>query len=454
MEQGSYDVVVVGSGVGGLCSAALLSHSGYKVLVVEALARVGGRCSTDELEGFKLPVGAIAIHKGAGMADVFKEVGIEIDLVDVPQLYYRIRGKDYEMPIKGSISAMFSIINRMEEDKGKVVAGLVKGVATEKVMGAFHMGIRNPEKEVMTFKDWLLQYTDNELAHEIFDAITGTLLGGHIYEITASAVFAWFVKMGGSREVGIAPHGNRANMDKLAEVIKKNGGDVWLSSPAKRIIVNRGTAQGVVVEKDGKEVEITAQVVLSNGGPRRTVELAGENNFDENYMKTMRLKCRPHPVTMCFVASDIPLWPEDGSSAILMLTGTRRLTSFVPMSTIAPELAPPGKHVLFCFGAPKSSEVHMDKEEEIRQITLDLEEQIPRFKEHGRIIRMWPKDIDDEFPEVRTRTGLGMPPETPIKNLYNVGDAILTMGIAGSTGAAESGKRVAEIVKKKIKPGK
>ena len=46
MEQNKYDVAVIGSGVGGLCSAALLAHSGYKVLVVEALDRVGGRCST------------------------------------------------------------------------------------------------------------------------------------------------------------------------------------------------------------------------------------------------------------------------------------------------------------------------------------------------------------------------------------------------------------------------
>ena len=106
------------------------------------------------------------------------------------------------------------------------------------------------------------------------------------------------------------------------------------------------------------------------------------------------------------------------------------------------------------FGAPKTSELHMDKEEEIRQITLDLEEQIPKFKEHGRILQMWPKDVDDDFPEVRTRTGLGMEPETSIKNLYNVGDAILTTGIAGSTGAAESSKRASDAIKKNIKPAK
>ncbi|GAI07224.1 unnamed protein product [marine sediment metagenome] len=37
MQQQKYDVVVIGSGIGGLCAAALLSYRGYKTLVVEKL---------------------------------------------------------------------------------------------------------------------------------------------------------------------------------------------------------------------------------------------------------------------------------------------------------------------------------------------------------------------------------------------------------------------------------
>ena len=61
MEQAKYDVLVVGAGMGGLSVAALLSHAGYKTLVVEKLCPIGGRCSTIEYKGYKLTTGAIEL---------------------------------------------------------------------------------------------------------------------------------------------------------------------------------------------------------------------------------------------------------------------------------------------------------------------------------------------------------------------------------------------------------
>ena len=71
MTKGKYDVVVIGSGMGGLCSTALLAHYGYKVLCVESLGRPGGRFSTDEFEGFKLPTGGIGIECQSQLKSVY-----------------------------------------------------------------------------------------------------------------------------------------------------------------------------------------------------------------------------------------------------------------------------------------------------------------------------------------------------------------------------------------------
>jgi len=453
MQQSRYDVVVVGSGIGGLATGALLAHWGYKTLVVEKLSQIGGRCSTEEFEGFKLPTGAMAIHKGGGMGEVFNEIGSELELIMIPPLYWRIGGTDYKMPPKGSVTMMLDIINKLETDRAKLLGGLAKAVASEKIMGAFRKGTGTPEKEAMTFRDWLLQYTDNYLAHEIFDAIITTIAGGHSYEMPAASVFGWFVKMSGARNVGYPPHGHLVEMEKLANAVRSNG-DVWTDCPAKRIVVEGGKAKGIVVEKDGNEIEIASQLVVSNATPKKTVDLAGEGKFDEGYLRMMRLRHKPQPTTITFVASDVPLWPESGESAILMLTGTRRITSIVPISNIAPGLAPPGQHVFFAFGSPRSFMVHMNAEEEQRQITLDLQEQLPLFEKHGRILKIESHDIDHDFPAVFAYPGLGMPIETPVKDLYNVGDPILPVGLVGSTGAVDSAWRAAEKIRKSYKPAK
>jgi len=455
MEQQKYDVVVVGAGIGGLGVGALLAHSGYKTLVTEKRDFVGGRFSSYEYEGFILPTGAVTVHyKGTETEELFKETGADLDIVDVPGLYYRIEGKDYEMPAKGALGMGLDIISKLEADKAKLIGGFAKAMSKEKIMSAFRIGTKEPEKERgLTFKDWLLQYTDSELAHGIFDTIVGTLAAAHSYEIKASAVFQFFVAMKGFREVGIPPRGNRVNMENLAKVVKANG-DVWTNCEAKNIKVERGTAKGIVVEKGGQTIEIDSQMVVSNVGPKATVGLVGPDKFPEDYLRDIRMKLKPKSVTMGFVASDRLLWPESGQPAILMIVGARRITAAIPLSLISPHFAPPGQHLFYVFGSPPTCEVKMDEEVEQDQILKDLKEQFPLFEKHGRVLKFDSRDIDHELPEMRARVGDGMPVETPIKNLYNVGCGSPAPGYTGSNAAAENAKRVAGIVRKQIKPGK
>ena len=59
-----YDTVILGAGAGGLCTAARLVAAGKKVLVLESRDRVGGRASSEHIDGFTVNVGAIAIERG------------------------------------------------------------------------------------------------------------------------------------------------------------------------------------------------------------------------------------------------------------------------------------------------------------------------------------------------------------------------------------------------------
>jgi len=87
-DVANFDAVVIGAGVGGCCAAARLTHAGYHSLLVEARDRVGGRASTDEIDDFKVNVGAIALELGGEFEETFDLVGATLDirepLVDAP----------------------------------------------------------------------------------------------------------------------------------------------------------------------------------------------------------------------------------------------------------------------------------------------------------------------------------------------------------------------------------
>ena len=57
-----FDVVVIGAGFAGVTAARELKSFGYKVVVLEARDRIGGRVWTSELEGHKVELGATWIH--------------------------------------------------------------------------------------------------------------------------------------------------------------------------------------------------------------------------------------------------------------------------------------------------------------------------------------------------------------------------------------------------------
>lgn len=445
-----YDAAIIGSGVGGLCAGALLAHGGYRVLVAESERRLGGRCSTEEIEGYKLSTGAVALHRGGALEDIYREVGATLELVDMPHQMYRIgsiEGKSYAVPAKGAVAALLEISNNVETERAKLLGHMAKEVAVAKVMSFFGRGVRGQEKTGdVTFREWLSKYTENELAHKTFDAMVCNVTSYHAYEITAPEMFALFAKMGTYPALGIAPNGNEANMKSLARVIQAHGGDVWTECPAKQIGVRDGVAKGIVVEKNGKLTEIGSRTVISDIGPKRTVKLAGEEHFDESYLRFVE-GLVPVGMILVHVASDSPLCLESGELGGALLIGLRRLTSAFPLTNFSPVLAPEGKHLLYCVGSPPSYLEAINFDEELEQTTLDLKDQFPEFGKSGRIVKF--EVVSQELP----RPGrIRVPRDTSIKNLYNVGDGVQTFGSGGTSAAAESASEVAGWVRKRMKP--
>ncbi len=78
------DAIIIGAGYAGMSAAALLAHSGRKVIVLEASGMIGGRALSYKNEkGYVWEYGTHSHrlgHKGIAN-DIFKRLGEEIDFL-------------------------------------------------------------------------------------------------------------------------------------------------------------------------------------------------------------------------------------------------------------------------------------------------------------------------------------------------------------------------------------
>jgi phytoene dehydrogenase-like protein len=437
MERMEADVVVIGSGIGGMCAAALLAHSGYKTVVLEHLALLGGRYSCVDWQGYKIPTGGHIVNHGKDdpIYHTLQEVGaqgVEFREFTVP-VRYRIAGKDHALEGKGGLGKIVSAASRNEAE-------------ARRVMGALYEAIRQDEpSDALSLKDWLLHHTDNERIHNIFRCQATAFTGVNTHDFPAGEFFR-FLRTYARLRGPLVPKGTgKSIIDALARVVEDRKGQVLTTTRATKILVGDGAVEGVVAERGGRRQHIGARVVISNIGPKKTVELAGEQSFDVSYLEQLSAKVRPSVAMDYIVVSEKPLL-----DSLLFTTDARRTEAWSPTSLFWPEDAPAGMHVMEGYAAPLSS-VDFDPKEEHEAFGRDLEEQFPRLKECGGRVLL-ARQFRGDWPVNRCFQGRDLEQRTPVELLYNVGDAVKPSGWVGASGAALSARMVADDVRRRVEP--
>ncbi|MGH9054641.1 MAG: phytoene desaturase family protein [Acidimicrobiales bacterium] len=418
--------MVVGAGVGGLCTAARLAKAGARVLLVERSDRVGGRASTVEVDGFLVNTGAVAIEYGGVMEQTFHEVGAGWDIrIPDPPVLFRIGGRDVDLSRGG-----FGKLVQMATRRG---AGLLDQ------LGRVRSG-ELPDEEITT-EEWLSKVTSNRTLHAVFRNLCAAIFAANSDEIPARAFLTYIVHKGAFRKFGFCPNGTLALLLGLAGVVERRGGEVWLSSDVERVHVAGGRAAGATVRRAGAALEVTCGAVVSNAGPSRTVELCGREHFDAGYLARMDRELRPTANIAVNFASRRPLLDAPG---ILTFAITRRLCNMANLTATCPELAPAGWNLYVAYGVPIPSVGDFDEEHEISETMADLRDQLPGFGDHARILSV--KVMKGDEPAQRSIAGRDMPRETPVANLWNVGDGVRTYANGGTQACAETAKLVVDQV--------
>jgi len=425
--------------MGGMCAAARLTAKGFKVLVVEKSRYLGGRCSHRIRKGNIVTTGAIMIPMGkrSAIREAFDAVGAKMDMIDITgRMRYRLAHGDYDVPSGGG--GLYGMIEFAMQDQ-PAAQQLFQHIR-DALLGWM------PLNDI-SILEWFDQYTDNCEVKNLFQGYCASLIGTSLHEIPAGEFFRFLKSSSKGTRFGLATHGNGTLMEELAAAIRKQGSDVCCNYSCTHIVVENNKATGIVVSNaQNQEERILADYVISDCGPSRTVELTGGDSlFERSYITRLHSHEMEAPIYHVSFVMDEPLIKDfDGC---LVFGNTKNLIYLEIPTIISQAYTPQGKYLHTAFGAPVDA-ANPNLQGELKTVLDELEMNFPGMSKKADFLVK--AKHSGRAPGMHRWAGYGMPVDTPVRGLYNVGDGCTPPGTIGTEGSAASAKVVAEKICSKV----
>lgn len=334
------DAIVVGSGLGGLSTAACLAASGKSVMLLEAHEIVGGCSQTFRRKGiweFDCGVHYVGgcMPGGDGMiATIFRGLGVEdriawsrmddsgIDTVQFPEHQFKV-----PTSWAGLTANLCQCFPKDADGLAKAVAELqCMGDGADRINDVPHsIGVLLPllKHPVEAFKIARgLELPIGRLFDRYklsFHARAALLSLVHLHNTAPSRTPALLVAMllrCFFKEGAFFPtQGGQVLAANLVEVIRTNGGVVRTKARVRSIDIESGRVRGVTLT-DGEQLR--ADVVVSNADIHRTFQdLIEPRHLSRRTLDRIRRFRRPHSIFSMYLGADVDL------------TRTRPATNFI-----------------------------------------------------------------------------------------------------------------------------
>ena len=270
------NVVVIGSGIGGLTTGAFLAKAGMKVVIVERHDRIGGYAHNFKRKNFRFESGihTVPFADGGVLRTILGQLGINenIKTREFPEMYRTISPYGTEiMPEKKS-----DIIAKLYSDFGHQKKGLDEffgdlNLLSDTIFTLFGKGKRGLLDEDHSKIAKFLSHSYSSYLERLFDDehLRFFLSGMWPYVgITSGFGQHLFMQMLFNAHFQDGSYGIEGGFVKVAEelakVIEQNGGKVILKDEAEQIYCEEKTAKCV---KTKKGLLIDCDLVISGCSP-------------------------------------------------------------------------------------------------------------------------------------------------------------------------------------------
>ncbi len=300
-----YDAIVIGSGMGGLTTAALLSDLGEKVCVLEQHYTAGGFTHSFEREGYEWDVGVHYIGevgkatRTRKMFDYLSAGNLEWAPMDDEYDRFYVGDKVFnaiagKQQFRDNLVAQFPNERRAIDDYLKLLD------RSGDAISAFGMGRGMPALMRLAMKPWLAwklrgaygrktwdvlrELTDNEELIAVLCGQWGDMgLPPKRSPFLAHAMIARHYLYGGYYPVG----GAWRIADTIIPKIQAAGGEVFTYAKVEEILVENGMVTGVLM-KDGHRID--CDCVISSTGANNTFNhlLPDDVAAQSGYRRKMR----------------------------------------------------------------------------------------------------------------------------------------------------------------------
>ncbi|MEL4897118.1 phytoene desaturase family protein [Crocosphaera sp. Alani8] len=469
----NFDVVIIGSGIGGLTAGALLAKYGKKVAIFESHSIPGGAAHTFTRKGFVFDSGP-SFYCGLGndkpslnpLKQVLDIVGESLEVIPYDPLGH------YHFP-----EGTFAVYSELEKYRQTVAEITPKGAKELVAFESKMLELYDCLKDIPTIalrSDWQLfpVLATRYLPSLIKSLFQVGMISGSAGDVMNKTVKDPWVRrlidlecflLSGLKAKGtVAPEisfmlgertragveyplgGSAAIIDGLISGFKKHGGKLYLNSHVEKIIVKSGKTRGIKLKKGEM---INAPIVISNATLWDTYNYLLDA---EDLPKKYKQEQLGTPAVESFMHLHLGIKAEGlenltghhvvvhDSNKDITVPGNTCMIS-IP-SVWDKKLAPDGHYVVHSYtlepyeGWEKNADYENRKKQRSQTLYKALEKVIPDIRErvvleligtpltHSRFLR---RHQGTYGPAIAAGNGLFPSCHTPISGLYRVGDSTL-----------------------------